>query len=112
MKKPFLSKSAFTFGCMEVICFDLEGPLSPQDNAYELMSLIENGEKIFEVISRYDDILALEGREDYEPGDTLSLIAPFLVYHSISEYDIRRVSDRAVLVDGAREFISKLMFEG
>jgi predicted HAD superfamily phosphohydrolase len=48
------------------ICFDLEGPLSPQDNAYELMKLFPNGDKIFEVISRYDDLLTLEEREDYE----------------------------------------------
>ena len=64
---------------MNYICFDLEGPLSPQDNAYELMKLFPNGDRIFEVISRYDDLLALEGKEDYEPGDTLSLIVPFLV---------------------------------
>ncbi len=39
------------------ICFDLAGPLSPQDNAYDLMKLIPNGDKLFEVISRYDDLL-------------------------------------------------------
>ena len=55
----------------KIICFDLEGPLSPQDNAFEVMKLIPNGDKIFEILSRYDDILALEGREGYEPGDTL-----------------------------------------
>ena len=47
------------------ICFDLEGPLSPQDNAYELMKLFPNGDRIFEVISRYDDLLTLEGRGGY-----------------------------------------------
>ena len=45
------------------ICFDLEGPLSPQDNAYELMKLIPDGDKVFEVISRYDDLLALANKE-------------------------------------------------
>jgi energy-converting hydrogenase A subunit R len=40
---------------MNLICFDLEGPLAPQDNAYELMKLFPRGGKIFEVISRYDD---------------------------------------------------------
>ena len=70
---------------MNFICFDLEGPLSPQDNAYELMRLFPNGGKIFEVISRYDDLLTLEEREDYEPGDTLALIVPFLLLHNISE---------------------------
>lgn len=92
----------------KVICFDLEGPLSPQDNAYEVMGLFENGLRIFETISRYDDLLALEGKEGYEAGDTLALIAPFLVYHKISEADITKVSQRAMLVDGAKDLISEL----
>jgi energy-converting hydrogenase A subunit R len=91
-----------------VICFDLEGPLSPQDNAYEVMGLFENGPRIFETISRYDDLLALEGRKGYEAGDTLALIAPFLVYHGISEDKITEVSKKAMLVNGAKELISEL----
>jgi len=93
---------------MSLIFFDLEGPLSPQDNAYELMKLFPNGDRVFEVISRYDDLLALEGREGYEPGDTLALIVPFLIYHSISEDDIGRLAERATLIDGARELIMSL----
>lgn len=95
-----------------LICFDLEGPLSPQDNAYEVMSLIDGGDKIFEVLSRYDDILTLEGRPGYEPGDTLALIVPFLLFHDIDENDIKRVSDRAKIVDGAQEMIAKLKNDG
>lgn len=91
-----------------IICFDLEGPLSPQDNAYEVMGLIDNGYKIFEVISRYDDILTLENRAGYEPGDTLSLIIPFLLYHGVTEEDIRRVSDKAKIVDGVAYVITWL----
>jgi energy-converting hydrogenase A subunit R len=92
----------------KIICFDLEGPLSPQDNAFELMKLIPNGDKIFEIISKYDDILALESREGYEPGDTLKLIAPFLMLHGITEQDIKEVSDRAELVKGTKELIEGL----
>lgn len=91
-----------------VICFDLEGPLSPQDNAYEVMGLIDNGHKIFEVLSRYDDILAIEGRSGYEPGDTLSLITPFLLYHEISEEDIINVSNSAKIIESADYTIPKL----
>jgi len=94
------------------ICFDLEGPLSPQDNAYELMKLFPNGDKIFEVISRYDDLLALEEREDYEPGDTLALIVPFLIQHDISEADIASLSGKATLTGGAVELLSKLELGG
>lgn len=94
-----------------VVCFDLEGPLSPQDNAYEVMGLFENGHRIFETISRYDDLLALEGKEDYEAGDTLTLIAPFLVHHNVTEEDITLVSKSAVLVNGALDLISMLKKE-
>lgn len=93
---------------MNLIFFDMEGPLSVQDNAYELMKLFPDGGKVFEVISRYDDLLALEGREGYEPGDTLALIVPFLVCHSLSLRDIEGLADRAFIVDGARELINSL----
>ena len=97
---------------MNFICFDLEGPLSPQDNAYELMKLFPNGDKIFEIISRYDDLLALEEREDYEPGDTLALIVPFLILHNISENDIASLARKASLTSGAAELISQLQLKG
>jgi len=90
---------------MNFICFDLEGPLSPQDNAYELMKLFPYGDKIFEVISRYDDLLTLEEREDYEPGDTLALIVPFLVFHNISEDNIASLASKASLTGGAAKLI-------
>lgn len=90
------------------ICFDLEGPLSPQDNAYELMKLFPQGDRVFEAISRYDDLLTLEEREDYEPGDTLALIVPFLIYHGIGEANIRSLAQTAKLVEGAKELISRL----
>ncbi|MBI4735053.1 MAG: hypothetical protein HY766_03175 [candidate division NC10 bacterium] len=97
---------------MPLIFFDLEGPLSPQDNAYEVMGLIPEGHRLFEVISRYDDLLTLEGREAYEPGDTLLLIVPFLLHHGIAAGDVRRVSDRAGLVPGASELLARLRSAG
>ena len=97
---------------MNLICFDLEGPLAPQDNAYELMKLFPSGDRIFEVISRYDDLLTLEGRENYEPGDTLALIVPFLAYHGIKEEQIDIMGQRAALTPGASELVSKLRIHG
>lgn len=94
------------------ICFDLEGPLSPQDNAYELMNLFPQGKRLFEVISRYDDLLALEGKEGYEPGDTLALIVPFLLYHGICEDNIGSIAQKAKLVQGARELVTHLISRG
>ncbi len=97
---------------MNLICFDLEGPLAPQDNAYELMKLLPNGGKIFEVISRYDDLLTLEGREGYAPGDTLALITPFLARHGIKEGQIATMGQEAKLTPGASELISKVKSRG
>jgi energy-converting hydrogenase A subunit R len=97
---------------MNLICFDLEGPLAPQDNAYELMKLFPRGGKIFEVISRYDDLLTLESRPDYEPGDTLALITPFLAYHGIEEEQISAMGQKSGLTPGATELISKLKSQG
>jgi len=94
------------------ICFDLEGPLSPQDNAYELMKLFPKGDRIFEVISRYDDLLTLEEREDYEPGDTLALIVPFLILHNISEDNIATLAAKASLTGGAAKLVSWLQYSG
>jgi energy-converting hydrogenase A subunit R len=90
------------------ICFDLEGPLSPQDNAYDLMKLFPNGDKIFEVISRYDDLLTLEEKPDYEPGDTLALIVPFLILHNITEKNITTLAAEASLTGGADKLVSWL----
>ena len=97
---------------MSVICFDLEGPLATQDNAYELMKLFPEGGRIFEVISRYDDLLTLVARFDYEPGDTLALIAPFLVCHGIKEHDISALARKATLTAGAVSLISRLSAQG
>ncbi len=94
------------------ICFDLEGPLSPQDNAYELMKLFPNGDKVFEVISRYDDLLTLAEKEDYEPGDTLALIVPFLVLHDISEDNISILAAKASLTGGAADLVYQLQVNG
>jgi energy-converting hydrogenase A subunit R len=93
---------------MLLVAFDLEGPLSPQDNAYELMALIPDGRRLFERLSRYDDLLALSGRPDYEAGDTLKLIVPFLLVHGINEGHIRQVSGKAPLVAGASECVQAI----
>ena len=86
--------------------------MSPQDNAYELMKLFPDGDRIFEIISRYDDLLTLEEKGGYEPGDTLALILPFLLLHGISEEDIAALATKASFVDGAEKLISWLQSKG
>ncbi len=97
---------------LRLIAFDLEGPLSPQDNAYEVMGLTERGYELFERLSRYDDILTLEERPDYEPGDTLYLIIPFLMAEGITKEDILKISQSAGLTPGAKETIETLKQKG
>jgi energy-converting hydrogenase A subunit R len=94
------------------IAFDMEGPLTSQDAAFELMGLVPGGHEVFQAISRYDDILALAGRPDYEPGNTLALIVPFLLYHRLSAFHIERLAESAPLVEGAAETIAQLAGEG
>ncbi|MGQ9572163.1 MAG: HAD family hydrolase [Dehalococcoidia bacterium] len=94
------------------IAFDMEGPLTSQDAAFELMGLVPGGHEVFRAISRYDDILALAGRPDYEPGDTLALIVPFLLYHRLGVFHIERLAEAAPLVQEAVETIAQLASEG
>ncbi|MEM3004719.1 MAG: hypothetical protein QXK96_05430, partial [Candidatus Bathyarchaeia archaeon] len=62
-----------------VFVSDCEGPISKNDNAFELTEkLIPEGARLFRLISRYDDVQAdIVHRRGYRPGDTLKLILPF-----------------------------------
>ena len=101
-----------TDGSLRCIAFDLEGPLTSQDAAFELMGQVPGGHEVFRAISRYDDILALSGRPDYEPGDTLALIVPFLLRHRLGAADIQRLAEGAPLIQGAREVMERLTADG
>lgn len=87
--------------------FDLEGPLSPQDNAYEVSAAVApEGRGVFAALSRYDDLLTLDGRPNYEPGDTLGLALPVWVRHGFEVGLIAEVSqDTTHLMEGARSVV-------
>jgi len=85
---------------------DCEGPLTINDNAFELSGkYIEDGERFFQIVSRYDDILADEiKRPGYNAGGTLKLILPFLKAYDATNKDITEFSEETVcLVPGARD---------
>lgn len=85
---------------------DCEGPISINDNAFELSGkFIEDGEKFFEIISKYDDILADEvKRPGYNAGTTLKLILPFLKAYGANNRNIKEFSqENILLVPGARD---------
>jgi energy-converting hydrogenase A subunit R len=90
---------------------DCEGPISINDNAFELAGhFIDDGEKFFQIISKYDDILVDEiKRPGYNAGDTLKLILPFLKAYGATNKGMEEFSSRNVLlVPGAMETLGKV----
>ncbi len=94
---------------------DCEGPISINDNAFELSGhFIDDGEKFFEILSKYDDVLADElKRPGYNAGGTLKLIVPFLKAFNANNQNIISFSTEHVhLISGAMEtlnFLNKTM---
>jgi energy-converting hydrogenase A subunit R len=77
-----------------VFVSDCEGPISKNDNAFELTSnFVPNGDKLFTVVSRYDDVLAEVVRKPgYEAGGTIKLILPFLKAYGVTDQKMREFS--------------------
>ena len=98
-----------------VFVTDCEGPISKNDNAFELAAhFIPDGDRFFANISKYDDVLAdLVKKEDYKAGDTLRLILPFLKAYGATDKKIKNFSEKNVLlVPGAKDtltYVRKLM---
>lgn len=94
---------------------DCEGPISTNDNAFELSGhFIDDGETFFEIVSKYDDILADEvKRPGYNAGGTLKLILPFLKAYGATNQNIKDFSEENVLlIPGAAEtlgFVCSIM---
>lgn len=94
---------------------DGEGPITKNDNAFELCAaFIENGEKFFSVVSKYDDVLSdVLHREGYKAGDTLRLILPFLkAFGATNQKMIEFSRSNILLVPGAKRtmrFVRELM---
>ncbi len=94
---------------------DCEGPISKNDNAFELTSnFVPKGDHFFALISKYDDVLADVAKKlGYKAGDTLRLILPFLKAYGATNKKIKEYSSKNILlVPGARDtlqFVKKLM---
>lgn len=92
-----------------VFVTDCEGPISKNDNAFELAAhFIPDGDRFFANISKYDDVLAdLVKKEDYKAGDTLRLILPFLKAYGANDTKIKDFSEKNVLlVPGAKDTLT------
>ena len=73
---------------------DCEGPISKNDNAFELaQNFIPNGDKLFVNISRYDDVLAdVLHKPGYSAGSTLKLILPFFKAYGVTDKQMNEFS--------------------
>ena len=98
-----------------VFISDCEGPISKNDNAFELTShFVPEGNHFFSLISKYDDVLAdLVKREGYKAGNTLKLILPFLKVYGATDNKMRAFSSRSILLvpgaDNMLRFVNGIM---
>jgi energy-converting hydrogenase A subunit R len=94
---------------------DCEGPISKNDNAYEIsQNYIPDGGKFFEKLSKYDDLLAdIDKKPKYKAGDTLRLILPFLKVYGVTEQIIQEYSAKNIIIvpgaDVALKYINAIM---
>jgi len=79
---------------------DCEGPISKNDNAFELAeNFIPNGEKLFSNISKYDDVLAdVLNKTGYCAGSTLKLILPFFKAYGVTDEQMEKFSAQNILL--------------
>jgi energy-converting hydrogenase A subunit R len=88
---------------------DCEGPLTLNDNAYELCNyFIEDGDKLFKILSLYDDYLVdIVKKPNYNAGNTLKLIIPFFISYGIKNQDLINYSkDNVFPVKNSKETLS------
>ena len=92
---------------------DCEGPLTLNDNAYELsVNFIENGGELFKILSLYDDYLAdIVKKEGYKAGNTLKLILPFFAVENLTNDDLIDFSQNNIYAVSESQFLLKFLKE-
>ena len=79
---------------------DCEGPISKNDNAFELTeNFIPNGDRLFSNVSKYDDIVAdILHKKDYCAGSTLRLILPFFKAYGVKDEQMEKFSSQNIIL--------------
>lgn len=98
-----------------VFISDCEGPISKNDNAFELTErYVPFGGKVFSVVSKYDDIEAdVVKRKDYNAGDTLKLILPILKAFEVTNKNMEEFSSKTLrLVPGSQITLTAVQSAG
>ena len=87
---------------------DCEGPLTLNDNAFEVCEkFIPKGDLFFKVLSMYDDCLVEANHPNYNAGNTLKLISPFFKAYDVSNLDLIEYSKKNIdLVFGADDTLN------
>ena len=90
---------------------DCEGPLTLNDNAYELSAnFIENGGELFKILSLYDDYLVdIVKKENYKAGNTLKLILPFFVVENLKNKDLVEFSKNNIYTVNDSRFLLRYL---
>jgi energy-converting hydrogenase A subunit R len=89
-----------------VFISDCEGPISKNDNAFEITArFVPNGDKLFTLISKYDDVLAdVLKKPDYSAGSTLKLILPFLKAFGVTDLQMAEFSaENLILIANSKD---------
>ncbi|TFF93438.1 MAG: hypothetical protein EU544_05880 [Promethearchaeota archaeon] len=109
----------------DVCCWDLEGPISVVDFAAELGRMLRDKSELglgeydmgefFMMISNYDDYLIDTpgvkdqlGIVEYQPGDTLRLMAPFYVACFTEDETLQLAKNNLGLLPGCKELMEIL----
>ena len=92
---------------------DCEGPLTLNDNAYELSdNFIENGGELFKILSSYDDYLVdIIKKDNYNAGNTLKLILPFFVVENLKNNDLIDFSKNNIFSVNDSKFLIEYLKE-
>jgi energy-converting hydrogenase A subunit R len=83
-----------------VFISDCEGPISKNDNAFEITArFVPNGDKLFTLISKYDDAFAdVLKKPAYSAGSTLKLILPFLKAYDVTDRQMEEFSAQNLIL--------------
>lgn len=92
---------------------DCEGPLTLNDNAFELAAnFIEDGGELFKILSLYDDYLVdVVHKENYKAGNTLKLILPFFVVENLGNSDLVEFSQNHIYSVNDSKFLLEYLKE-
>ncbi|MFO7967785.1 MAG: hypothetical protein R6U44_09335 [Archaeoglobaceae archaeon] len=95
---------------MDKFFTDWEGPWVTTDFAYEIARKVLNNQIFFQRLSQYDDYLSyIVKKEDYEPGDTLKILAPFIIASEVTSQNLRDISrDLVTFVPHSRQAVKSL----